>query len=56
MGTEIKQMLIDGIGWIYKKDGDIGVFEENGEMAKVKWYGQNKKIYNGKYVITIEYE
>jgi hypothetical protein len=49
-------MLIDGIGWIDSVNGEIRTFEENGEMARVKWYGQGKQTFNGKYVISIIYE
>jgi hypothetical protein len=56
MEAEIKQILVDGIGWIYCEDGEIRCFEQNGEMAKIKWYGQGKKIWNSRYVISLEYK
>ena len=55
MGTTIKKMLIEDIGWIYEKDGEIRQFTVNGEMASITWYGQNKRTFSGKYVICIEY-
>ena len=51
----IDKIFVDQIGWIHHENGEIKEFEENGEMAKVKWYGQNNKVFNGKYVIMIEY-
>lgn len=56
METKILSILIAEYGWVYAEKGEIRVFEENGEMAKVKWYGQGKTIFNGKYVIAIIYE
>jgi len=58
---EILQILVDGQGWFYSKDGPITVFEKNGEMASVEWYCQhcNKedvdRHFNGKYVIEVVY-
>jgi len=55
-GKKIKQILIDGIGWIYSKDGPIETFLVNGEMAHVNWYRQGNREFNGKYVKEIEWE
>ncbi len=57
---KIKQLLTDGQGWHYSSNADIVEFEENGEMAPVKWYEQKLadgtvRHINGKYVIMIDY-
>ena len=52
---EIKQILVDNIGWIYATDGKIENFVVNGEMALVNWYRQGNKEYNGRFVVMIEY-
>ena len=57
---KIKQMLIDGQGWVFSSDGEIEPYHVNGEMALITWYRQtNKKgevkSYNGKYVVMIEH-
>lgn len=53
MSTDIVKMLVEGIGWIDSTKGEIRIFEENGEMAMIKWYGQGKQVFNSKYVISI---
>jgi len=43
-------------GWIYaEKEGDIEVFNVNGEMASVFWLRKGKDEYNGKYIEMIRY-
>jgi hypothetical protein len=53
---EVKRILVDGVGHIYSKDGEINLIYKNGEMAAVDWYTQNNREFNGKYVIEIEYK
>ena len=53
---KIKQILVDGQGWIYSEDGEIVRINVNGEMGFVNWFRQGNKEFNGKYVIEIEYE
>ena len=53
---KIKQILVDGQGWVYSKDNEITEIFKNGEMALVSWYEQGNREYNGKYVLIVEYE
>lgn len=62
---DIDAIYVDQIGWVYSDQGKIECFEENGEMARVKWYKQTPyeqksdvnltNTFNGKYVIHIRY-
>ena len=51
----IESIFIDQVGWRYSTDGEIKVFQVNGEMAPVSWYSQNNEEYNGKYVVLVRY-
>jgi hypothetical protein len=55
---KIRQILVDQVGWIFSKDGDIVAFEVNGAMATTTWYDQanSNRQFNGEYVIEIQYE
>jgi len=56
MKRKIKQILIDGAGWLYSHNGEIKSFTKNGEMAEVEWFRQGNIEVNGKYVIKVEFE
>jgi len=56
MENKIKSIIIDQIGLISNLDGEIKETMFNGEMAQITWYRQNNKVWNGKYVIQVEYE
>ena len=53
--NKIKRILVDQVGQVYAKDGEIECILVNGEMASVNWFRQGNKEWNGKYVIEIEY-
>ena len=52
----IKQILIDGIGWIYSKDGQIEVFDYKGPYDFYPWYRQGNREFNSIHVMEVEYE
>ena len=52
----IKQILIDGQGWIYSEDGEIRRFGADNGTAFIEWFRQGNKEYNGKYVIIVEFK
>lgn len=57
----IKQILVDGQGWFYSKEGKIESFKVNGEMSLIDWFKQKlpngeEKQFNGKYVIEVDFE
>lgn len=58
----IDALFVDQFGWVYSLQNKIECFEENGEMAPVKWYRCTPhadptivNVFNGKYVIHIRY-
>jgi len=51
----IKEILIDGYGYVYAHNNPITEFEVNGEMAKVIWYRQGGLEVNSKYVVLVKY-
>lgn len=60
MAKVIDQLLVDGLGWRYRKDGPIVLYPVPGEMSMVSWYRQTypdgtTSEYNGKYIIAIDW-
>jgi hypothetical protein len=57
--NDIKQILVDGQGWKYSKEGKFEWTGYNGHMAKLPWIRQTTpegiKEYNINYVVQIEY-
>lgn len=54
--SKIDKIYVEDIGWIESSDGEITMFQVNGEMALVNWYRQGNREFNGKYVIEIDYQ
>ena len=51
----IKNILIEGYGYIYADNNPITEFEVNGEMSKIIWYRQDGLEVNSKYVVLVQY-
>ena len=57
MTNKIVKIIVDQIGFVGAEPGKpIEIFQVNGEMASVNWFRKGTEEYNGKYVISVEWE
>lgn len=55
--NKIVSLVVDQVGFVHSDPGSpIEMIEVNGEMALVKWFRKGNTEYNGKYVISVEWE
>jgi hypothetical protein len=57
MKNKILSINVDQVGMVYADpDTPIETFVVNGEMAPINWFKKGNQEYNGKYVISVEWE
>ena len=55
--NKIIRIIVDQVGMVHAEpDRPIEIIHVNGEMAMVNWFRKGNEEYNGKYVISVEWE